>query len=187
MNGASHQARSVAAITPAPVSVCSSLRRDSELRSSILDPPRGFKPFRAFSGSCLMHHATACWAGEVAKMAANKRMQAENHESAFVSLGRVVARLACPGPTHAVDRRRARLSTTRPKWPRSRARLAALLQTKGQQVGHETARQMLPLQYRKTCERQSARQPPGRAAVDPGGLVILPLIPLGEASLRFPT
>src|SRR6267378_7110868 len=41
MYGASHQARSAAAMTPVPASVCSSLRRDSEVRSSILDPPDG--------------------------------------------------------------------------------------------------------------------------------------------------
>src|SRR5271169_4884138 len=33
-------------MTPAPASVCSSLRRDSEVRSSMVDPPAWNKPFR---------------------------------------------------------------------------------------------------------------------------------------------
>src|SRR6202790_285364 len=66
MNGASHQARSAAAMTPVPASAWSSLRRDSEVRSSILDPPAGLGP----SGSCLCHHAIAFGAGKAANMMA---------------------------------------------------------------------------------------------------------------------
>src|ERR1700737_3887464 len=66
MNGASHQARSVAAMTPAPANVCSSLRRDSELRPSILDPSR----WLSLSGSCLAHNATACRGGKAANLSA---------------------------------------------------------------------------------------------------------------------
>ena len=39
-------ARSAAAMTPVPASVCSSLRRDSEVRSSMLDPSRWQSLFR---------------------------------------------------------------------------------------------------------------------------------------------
>src|ERR1700694_4683165 len=64
MNGASHQARSAAAMTPVPASACSSLRRDSEVRSSMLDPPAGL----SLSGSCLCHHAIAFRTGKAANM-----------------------------------------------------------------------------------------------------------------------
>src|SRR6266403_2947275 len=62
MYGASHQARSAAAMTPVPAKVCKSLRRDSEVRSSILETSR----WPGLSGSWLRHHAIASRAGKAA-------------------------------------------------------------------------------------------------------------------------
>src|SRR5712671_42881 len=60
--GASHQARSAAAMTPAPANVCRSLRRDSEVRSSMLETSRWPGLFRLRS----IHDATASEEGKAA-------------------------------------------------------------------------------------------------------------------------
>src|SRR5882757_7078007 len=66
MKGASHQARSAAAMTPVPANVCRSLRRDSEVRSSILETSRWLSRFLGLFRLRSVHDATAFREGKAA-------------------------------------------------------------------------------------------------------------------------